>query len=153
MSDLFTESILASFNSQARLTWNLTSTTEATASFVQNDDRITITFTQTSTTEWRAAFDVAQSTQTSSGLVRSSIRIFSGVFQAVEEFLTIRQPERLVFASKEEGLGRLYEAYLFRQDTTLHTLGYQTEQTTKASPLAEYAIVKTSPSAWSGTQR
>ena len=149
MSNHLMESILSSFDSQAELVWNLVSPAEATASFVHNGDKVTVTFLQTSPTEWRASFDVAKSEHTSSELIRSSIRIFSGVFQAVEEFLTIRQPQRLVFASKEEGLGRLYETYLARQDSNLHALGYQSEHTSKASPLAEYAIIKTSPSAWS----
>ena len=148
MSDPFLESILASFDSQAKLTWDLTSLTEARVWFVYNGDRVTVTFTENSPGQWRVSFDVAKSAQSSSELVRSSIRIFSGVFQAVEEFLTVREPERLVFASKEEGLGRLYEAYLSRQNTALNTLGYRTDETVKAAPLAEYAIVKTIPSTW-----
>jgi hypothetical protein len=152
MSDPFLESILSSFDSQASIVWNPRSPAEAEASFALHGERITVLFTETRAGEWRVGFEVAKSTQSTSDLVRSSIRIFSGVFQAVEEFLTIRQPERLVFASKEEGLGRLYEAYLSRQDTNLRGLGYETEHTTKASPLAEYAIVKATPSAWSDTQ-
>ena len=151
MSDHLMESILSSFDSQAELIWNLVSPAEATASFVHNGDKVTVTFLQTSPTEWRASFDVASAAPFTGDKARSSIRIFSGVFQAVEEFLTIRQPERLVFASKEEGLGRLYETYLARQDSNLHALGYQSEHTTKASPLAEYAIIKTTPSSWSHT--
>ena len=149
MSDPLLESILASFDSQAAIVWNLTSPTGAQASFTLGDDRVTITFAEKSPGEWRVAFAVASSAQFTSEKARSSIRIFSGVFQAVEEFLTVRQPERLVFASKEEGLGRLYEAYLSRQDTALNTLGYRSEDAFKAAPLAEYAIVKTTPSAWS----
>ncbi|MDP9040053.1 MAG: hypothetical protein M3O02_12405 [Acidobacteriota bacterium] len=149
MSNLVLESILSSFDSQAELTWDLVSHTEATASFVHSGDKVTVTFLQTSPNEWRASFDVSSNAAFTGDKARSSIRIFSGVFQAVEEFLTIRQPERLVFASKEEGLGRLYETYLERQDSNLHALGYQSEYTTKASPLAEYAIIKTTPTAWS----
>ncbi len=153
MSNPFLESMLASFDSQASVVWNLASPSEAHASFTLHGDRITVSFLQTVPAEWRVAFEVAKSRQSSSDLVRSSIGIFSGVFQAVEEFLTVRQPEHLVFTSKEEGLGRLYEAYLSRQDTNLRNLGYQAEHPTKASPLAEYAIVKTTPSAWSSAPR
>jgi len=149
MSNLFVESILASFDSQARLTWNLISPAEVAACFVHDGDQVTVQFVETVPGEWRASFDVASGAKFTSEKARSSIRIFAGVFQAVEEFLTIRQPERLVFASKEEGLGRLYEAYLSRQDSNLRSLGYRAEQTAKASPLAEYAIVKTTPSEWS----
>lgn len=148
MSDPFLESILASFDSQAQLTWDLTSLTEVRAWFTHNGDRVTVTFTENVSGNWRISFEVTKSTQSSSELVRSSIRIFSGVFQAVEEFLIVREPERVVFASKEEGLGRLYETYLLRQNTVLHSLGYKTEDTIKAAPLAEYAIIKTTPSTW-----
>lgn len=148
MSNLLIESMLMSFDSQAELTWNLASPTEATASFVHSGDKVTITFLQTLPIEWRASFDVHSAATFTGEKARSSIRIFSGVFQAIEEFLTICQPQRLVFASKEEGLGRLYETYLARQDSNLRNLGYRSEQT-KASLLAEYAIIKTTPSAWS----
>jgi hypothetical protein len=80
--------------------------------------------------------------------IHASIRVFSGVFQAVREFLEVRQPERLVFASKEEALGHLYEEYLQRQDTSLRQMGYRTVSPVKISPLVEFAIEKTTPSEW-----
>jgi hypothetical protein len=49
----------------------------------------------------------------------------SGVFQAVREFLEVRQPERLAFAAKEEALAQLYEQYLSRQDSPLRDIGYR----------------------------
>ena len=152
MSDPFLESILTSFDPQASIVWNLSSPAEVKASFSLDGDRVTVLFVETLRGEWRASFEVESAAKFTSEKARSSIRIFSGVFQAVEEFLTVRQPQRLVFASKEEGLGRLYEAYLSRQDTNLRGLGYETEQTTRSSPLAEYAIVKSKPSAWLDSQ-
>ena len=146
MSDPFLESILASFDSQTNLLWNLTSPTEATASFTLNADKITVTLAETIPGEWRVSFDVVSSAQFTSEKARSSLRIFSGVFQSVEEFLTIRQPARVAFAAKEEALGRLYETHLARQDTTL---GYRTEDAFRAAPLSEYALIKTTPSTWS----
>ena len=148
MPNPFLESVLASFDSQTRITWNLTSTSEASAWFEVEDEHVTVSFTEMSPSQWRVGFDVRKSTRTSQELVLSSFRIFSGVFQGVEEFLTVRQPERLVFAAKQEGLGRLYETYLDRQDTALKSLGYEMEASFKASPLSEYAIVKTTPSHW-----
>jgi hypothetical protein len=53
----------------------------------------------------------------------------------------------LVFASKSQDLGELYEAYLTRQDTTLAQMGYEMEQI-MATPLAEFTIRKKTPSAW-----
>jgi IS5 family transposase len=53
----------------------------------------------------------------------------------------------LVFASKAQDLGELYEAYLKRQDTTLARMGYEMEQV-KATPLIEFTILKKTPSDW-----
>jgi hypothetical protein len=148
MSNPFIESVLMSFDSEAALTWNLISSAEATASFTEAGNTIVVSFSETESGSWRVGFEVSRSSHSSTELVRTSIRIFSGVFQAVQEFLTIRQPNRLVFASKEEGLGRLYDVYLSRQDSTLRALGYRSLQT-RATPLAEFAIVKEIPSQWS----
>ena len=149
MPDPFLESVLSSFDSQTRTTWHLISIHEASAWFEVEEELMAVSFRETRPAEWRVGFDVRKSTRTSQELVLSSFRIFSGVFQVVEEFLTVRQPERLVFASKQEGLGRLYEAYLDRQDTTLRTLGYEMDTNFKAAPLSEYAIVKRTLSHWS----
>jgi hypothetical protein len=53
-------------------------------------------------TDWRVGFDVTSDRQSAIQIVQSSIRIFSGVFQAVREFLEVRQPMWLVFASKRD---------------------------------------------------
>jgi len=66
----------------------------------------------------------------------------------VREFLEVRQPDRLVFASKEESLGHLYEEYLQRQDAPLRSMGYGIVSPVKMSPLAEFAMEKTTPSEW-----
>jgi len=55
---------------------------------------------------------------------------------------------RLVFTSKEESLGSLYESYLERQDTTLAKMGYIMETPSKATPLTEFVIGKKPPSEW-----
>ncbi len=85
--------------------------------------------------------------------IHASIRIFSGVFQAVREFLEVRQPDRLVFASKEESLGRLYDEYLQRQDAPLCSMGTRIVSPARMSPLAEFALEKTTPSEWKGFGR
>ena len=153
MADPFLESVLASFDSQTRITWNLTSINEAFAWFEIEEEYVTVSFQQTRPIGWRVGFNVRKSNRSSQELVLSSFRIFSGVFQVVEEFLTVRQPDRLVFAAKQEGLGRLYETYLDRQNTALKTLGYEMDASFKAAPLSEYAIIKTTPSNWSETSK
>jgi hypothetical protein len=144
---ILADAFVAAFDSNTELTWITQGTGQAIARFELSATQVDTTFTETRKGEWRVAFDV---TSKASALesIHASIRVFSGVFQAVREFLEVRQPERLVFASKEEALGRLYEEYLQRQDTSLRQMGYRMASPIKMSPLAEFAIEKTTPSDW-----
>ena len=77
-----------------------------------------------------------------------ALRVFSGVFQAVREFLIVRQPERLLLPSEYESLACLYQGYLERQNTELHTMGYTVEEPVSANSLTGFQIVKATPSEW-----
>jgi hypothetical protein len=144
---ILAEAFIAAFDSNTELTWITQGTGQAIARFEVSATRVDTTFTETRKNEGRVAFD-ATSKASASENIHASIRVFSGVFQAVREFLEVRQPERLVFASKEEALGRLYEEYLQRQDTSLRQMGYRMVSPAKMSPLVEFAIEKTTPSEW-----
>ncbi len=137
------EAIISAFDSNAKLTWTTLGLETAVASFQVMSAQVEITFTATCPNEWRVGFEV-----TSKTTVPESIRILGGVFQAVHEFLEIRQPERLVFAAKAESMGQIYEAYLSRQENALRDLGYEAVSPTKISPFVEFTIVKTTPSSW-----
>lgn len=149
---ILAESLIAAFDSDAELTWLTGGGGQAIARFDVSGARIDTTFTETAKNEWRVALDVTSKASASEN-IHTSIRVFSGVFQAVREFLEVRQPQRLVFASKEEALGRLYEEYLQRQDTPLRQLGYRMVSPVRMSPLMEFAIEKTTPSEWSDYKR
>ena len=140
MDDL-TYSVLATFDSDHNLQWDLKSSSEVNATFSVQDIQATVRFVD-ATDGWTVAFDATRES-TSLGF-----RILSGVFLAVKEFLEVRQPERLVFTTKSEPLGHIYESYLERKNTELAQLGYEPEAASKATPLAEFAIRKTSPSSW-----
>jgi len=137
------EAIIAAFDSNAEITWATAGMDQAIARFDVINARVEVTFTVTGPKEWRVGFDVTSHTS-----VPESIRILSGVFQAVHEFLEIRQPERLVFAAKAESMGQIYETYLAKKDTALRELNYRAIPPTKASPFVEFTIVKTAPSVW-----
>ena len=109
--------------------------------------RVETAFTETVKNEWRVGFDV-NSKSSPSDSIHASIRVLSGVFQSVREFLEVRQPGRLVFASKEEALGHLNEEYLQRQDAPLRQMGYRMVSSVKMTPLAELVIEKATPSEW-----
>jgi hypothetical protein len=146
------EAFIAAFDSDTELIWATGGSGEAIARFEIAGTCVDTTFAETRENHWRVGFDVISKASASEN-IHASICIFSGVFQAVREFLEVRQPQELVFASKEEGLGRLYEEYLQRQDTPLRQIGYRMVAPIKSSPLAEFAIVKTSPSEWKEYER
>jgi hypothetical protein len=146
---ILAEAFIAAFDSNTKLTWTAQGVALAMARFEVSGIRVRTTFTETGKGEWRVGFEADSQVSTSESIY-ASVRVFSGVFQAVREFLEVRQPERLVFASKEESLGHIYEEYLQRQDTTLHEMGYRMPPPLKASPLVEFVIEKTTPSGWRG---
>jgi hypothetical protein len=137
------EAIISAFDSNASLTWTTAGLDQANSRFDVTGARVEVTFTRTESKEWRVGFEVTSHTS-----VPESIRILSGVFQAVHEFLEIRQPERLVFAAKAESMGQIYETYLARQDSALRALGYRTGLPAKVSPFVEFTIEKTNSSDW-----
>jgi hypothetical protein len=49
---------------------------------------------------WHVIFEVDRSDSTAA--VHSSSEIFNGVVQAVEEFIEVREPESMVFATKRD---------------------------------------------------
>jgi hypothetical protein len=142
------EAVIAAFDSNTEITWTLEGVSVVTASFTQGPAKVKITFLKITETDWRVGFEVTSDRQSPIQIVQSSIRIFSGIFQGVREFLEVRQPMRLVFASKSESLGELYETYLRREDTSLAKMGYEMEPVVQSSPFAEFAIRKSMPSAW-----
>jgi hypothetical protein len=135
-------SLIAVFDSDTNLTWTTEGLKKVIASFKLGDADIRTMFDKISDDEWQVGFESDQKTTPA-----SAVRVFSGVFQSVREFLEVRQPMALVFASKAQELGELYAAYLKRQDTTLAQMGYEMEQV-KAAPLTEFTIRKKIPSDW-----
>ncbi len=144
------EAIISAFDSNTPLIWFTEGLDKVFARFAVGDSRVEVVFTATEPRAWRVGFDVISNIRLSTAAMPESIRILSGVFQAVHEFLEIRQPERLVFAAKAEAMGEIYQTYLARQHTALSELGYRTAPLTKASPFVEFTIEKTTPSTWRG---
>jgi hypothetical protein len=144
---VFAEAVIASFDSNANITWTLAGPINASAFSRIGELTVTTRFTKVSAEEWQVAFDVKPQESTNLYLPKglgNSLRILGGVFQSVREFLEVRQPMKLVFASKDDALGYLYESYLARRDTALAEMGYQV-----GPPLTEFTIQKTTRSEWS----
>lgn len=75
---------------------------------------------------WHVIFEVDQSDSTAA--VHAAFEIFNGVFQAVEEFIDVREPETVVFATKRDKLAGIYQTYLRKESATLEKLGYKLEE-------------------------
>ncbi len=122
----FAEFIAESFYSTVNLTWNLSGPRCSTASFSVESIAVEVLFEQAeSGTAWNISFDVER------GEVRQALhaffQIFNGVFQAVREFLEVRNPELVVFATKRDSLAGIYQTYLRRESPEIERLGYRLE--------------------------
>jgi hypothetical protein len=135
------DSMLAVFDSDTNLIWTTEGLNRVIASFELGNAHIKTTFDKTSDDEWQVGFESDRNP------TLAAIRVFSGVFQSVREFLEVRQPMTLVFASNAQDLGELYDEYLKRQDTTLAQMGYKMDQV-QAAALTEFTIRKKAPSDW-----
>lgn len=117
------------------------------ARFLVNNVHAQITFSKVSKQEWQVSIEV-KADLPATEIVRSSIRVLSGVFQGVREFLEVRQPEVLLFGSKYEELSDLYETYLQRGGTVLAELGYEVDKASRVGPATGFSVRKRTPSAW-----
>jgi hypothetical protein len=124
----FTEFMAESFNSSARLVWDYPRRSHAAAAFSVDGINVTVSFDlyqkapkRDTNGPWHVVFEVDQSDSTAA--VHSSFEIFNGVFQAVEEFIEVREPETVVFATKRDKLAGIYQTYLRKESTTLEKLG------------------------------
>ena len=106
------EAIVASFDSHPEVKWVQLATNEAWATFLVEGDTVLVQFQKVDESAWRASFEVEKSSKTPTQLVSNSVRILSGVFHAVREFVEVRQPERITFAPEYESLADLYEFFL-----------------------------------------
>ncbi|MGO9258750.1 MAG: hypothetical protein ACLQU1_20885 [Bryobacteraceae bacterium] len=143
----FAEFMAESFDSNAKLLWDYPRRSHATATF--NVDRIKaiVSFEQRDTNgPWYVVFEVDRGDSTAA--VHSSFEIFNGVFQAVEEFIEVREPETVVFATKRDKLAGIYQTYLRKESAALEKLGYELEGPHRVDPFMEFVLKRTKPSDW-----
>ena len=135
----FAEFMAESFRSNVPLTWNLSSPTKATASFALGSVAVVVSFEQRESGKaWHIVFE-AQKGETTEA-VYSAFVIFNGVFQAVEEFIEVRQPDTLVFATKRDELANIYKTYLAREARTIESLGYALEGPHRVEPYTDFTL-------------
>ena len=109
--------------------------------------KVTVSLEQRKTDgPWHVVFEVDQSDSTAA--VHSAFEIFNGVFQAVEEFINVREPEAVVFATKRDKLAGIYQTYLRKESATFEKLGYRLEGPHRVDPYVEFTLSRTKPSGW-----
>lgn len=145
----FAEFIAESFYSEVPLNWKLKSPTHAAATFAVKTVLVEVSFEQR---EHNGPWHVAFNTLTGELLDRTNMtlafRIFNGVFQAVREFIETREPAAVVFISKDEDLGGIYQTYLRREKVAIEELGYKLEGPRRIAPYTEFTLRRVTPSGW-----
>jgi hypothetical protein len=118
------EFMAESFNSNVQLTWDLSGVSRAVASFTVDSVKATVAFERRGTGgPWHVTFEVAKGDRTE--IAHSAFAIFNGAFQAVAEFIEVREPEILVFATKRDELANIYQTYLRKWSARIEKLGYR----------------------------
>jgi hypothetical protein len=143
----FAEYIAEHFHSEVELIWELVSSTHPVAAFTIRTLRVEVSFEQREPNgPWHVAFNVLAGDPAERTL--SAFRIFNGVFQAVREFVETREPEIVVFISKDEDVAGIYQIYLRREKDAIEALGYAVEGPHRVDPYAEFTLRRTRPSSW-----
>jgi hypothetical protein len=142
----FAEFMAESYRSNVPLTWNLAGRNHATPSFAIDSVKMIVSFEQRETNgPWRVLFEVDKGDKTEVACLAFSI--FNGVFQAVEEFVGVREPETILFATKREELA-VHHTYLRRESVTLEQLGYRLEGPEYVEPYRQFLLKRVRPSNW-----
>jgi hypothetical protein len=145
----FAEFMAESYRSNVPLTWNLAGSMQASAWFTVDAVKVVVSFEQREAKgAWHVLFEVDKGDRTE--VAHSAFAIFNGVFQAVEEFVEVREPETVVFATKRGELAGIYQTYLRRESETLERLGYRLEGPLHVEPFTEFLLRRVRASDWKG---
>jgi hypothetical protein len=140
--------LLNTFDFGPKITWDTHGAEVAIARFSADEVQVGVRFTKMSHSQWQVGVTVGALGQDAIPVVQTSLWASSGAFQAVREFLEVRQPARLTFANGARGLGDLLGSCLQREGTELRRMGFRIEGPANSSGLGEVAIIKMTPSEW-----
>ena len=144
-SPAFAEFIAENLRSVVDLTWDLADG-RVLARFGVEDLLVEVQFEERVPGEWTIAFELVT---TPKSLAYLAFHMFNGVFQAVEEFVSVRNPDAVVFVAKRADLAHIYEIFLHREQHRIADLGYKLRTVQKVDPFVEYVIKRVNPSGWS----
>jgi len=145
----FADFIVENFHSEANLIWRLEGLSRAVGAFEVRNLTVEVSLEQReSQGSWHVAFQVIGGGRLEAPNCHLAFRIFNGVFQSVREFIETRQPDSIVFISKDDDLAGTYGAYLRREKSAIESLGYTLEGPHRVDPYTEYTLRRTHPSNW-----
>ncbi|HCC58424.1 MAG TPA: hypothetical protein DEQ47_14440 [Solibacterales bacterium] len=145
----FAEFIAESFDSDAPVNWKLKSGMHAVATFTVKSIAVDVDFEQREPKgPWHVSFDTRHGDIADLKNEMLAIRRLNGVFQAVRQFLQIREPGSVVFIAKDEDRAALYAAYLRRENSAIESLGYQIEGPHAIEPYTQWTLRRVQPSTW-----
>jgi len=104
-----------------RLRWDEKGLDRVNAAFSQEAVHVRATF-ELGDHAWHASFKVKS--DCSQDTVSLALQVFGGVFQAVYEFLAVREPEMLVFVTDRADLAAHYRSHLEAERAKIEALGY-----------------------------
>lgn len=104
-----------------RLRWEEKGLDRVNASFSLNAIHVRATF-ELGDHAWHASFKVKS--DCSQDTVSLALQVFGGVFQAVYEFLAVREPGMLVFVTDRADLAAHYRSHLDAERARIEGLGY-----------------------------
>ena len=141
-SATFAEFIAENFLSVVELIWD-SEDGRVWAQFAVEELRVRVEFEERTPGEWTVSFDLLT---TPKSLAYLAFHMFNGVFQAVEEFVSVRNPTAVVFVTKRADLAHVYETYLERERSRIAELGYRLREVQRATPFTEYVLARANPS-------
>jgi hypothetical protein len=143
----FAEYMAEFFESRPSLVWRYPREGLAQAGFTADSVRVMVSFEQREPAgPWHVVFEVEPANSTD--VAYSAFEIFNGVFSAMEEFIGVREPESVVFATKRDKLAGVYGTYLRKESGKLSGLGYRLEGPRRIDPFVEFTLRRERPSGW-----
>ena len=95
--------------------------------------------------EWTVSFELVT---TPKSMAYLAFHTFNGVFQAMEESVSVRNPDALVFVTKRADLAHIYEVFLRRERDRIAESGYKLRDLQKVEPFVEYVLERVKPGEW-----
>jgi hypothetical protein len=143
----FSEIIAENFFSEVELTWETAGPKHIRAHFPVDQISVLVFFEERESPGiWYVSFEVAAARPEDT--LYLSWHIFNGVFQAAEEFASVRQPDSVILVAKRDKLASIYETYLRREAARLQDIGYALMSVDKVDSFTEFVLRRFKASRW-----